>query len=190
MILSDKTLREEIQKGNLIVKPFDPEMVQPASIDLRLANEFRVFKHVNYGLIDVKKDFGEYTELMTISDEEKFVLHPDEFVLGSTREWVEVPGNLVGRIEGKSSLGRLGVIVHATAGFVDPGWKGKLTLEISNVGKIPIALYPGMKIAQFSVMQLTTPADTLYGDKKLGSKYLGQEGPMESKMHKNFHPQE
>ncbi len=190
MILSDKTLKEYITSGKIIVKPFDPSHVQPASIDLTLDNNFRIFKHVNYGLIDIKEDFGEYTEPMTVKDEDKFVLHPDEFVLGSTREWVEIPRDLVGRIEGKSSLGRLGVIVHATAGFVDPGFKGNLTLEISNVGKIPIALYPGMKIAQFSVMQLTTPADVAYGDKKLGSKYLGQQGPMESKMHKNYHTQE
>ena len=187
MILSDVTLKREIEKGSLIVKPFDPACVQPASIDLKLSNEFRVFKHTNHALIDIKENFGEYTELLKIDDGDRFVLHPGEFVLGSTIEWVEVPQHLVGRIEGKSSLGRLGVIVHATAGFVDPGFKGKLTLEISNVGKIPIALYPGMKIAQFSVIQLTEPAETSYGDSRLNSKYQGQEGPVESQIHKNYH---
>jgi len=187
MILSDKTLKREIENGNLVITPFDASCVQPASIDLRLSNEFRVFKHTNHALIDIKENFGEYTELLRVEEGEKFVLHPGEFVLGSTVEWVEVPQSLVGRIEGKSSLGRLGVIVHATAGFVDPGFKGKLTLEISNVGKIPIGLYPGMKIAQFSVIQLTEPAETAYGDKKLNSKYQGQEGPVESQIHKNYH---
>ena len=188
MFLSDKSFKSEIEKGSLIVKPFDPACVQPASIDLKLSNEFRVFKHTNHALIDIKENFGEYTELLKIDDGDRFVLHPGEFVLGSTIEWVEVPQHLVGRIEGKSSLGRLGVIVHATAGFVDPGFKGKLTLEISNVGKIPIALYPGMRIAQFSVIQLTEPAETSYGDSRLNSKYQGQEGPVESQIHKNYHP--
>lgn len=186
MILSDVTLKKEVENGRLVIKPFDTNCLQPASIDLKLASEFRVFKHTNHALIDIKEDFGEYTELLKIGDGDRFVLHPGEFVLGSTLEWVEVPQHLVGRIEGKSSLGRLGVIVHATAGFVDPGFKGKLTLEISNVGKIPISLYPGMKIAQFSVIQLTEPAQTSYGDKKLNSKYQGQQGPEESKIHKNY----
>ena len=186
MILSDRSLLEEIKKGHLVVKPFDESCLQPASIDLRLANEFRVFKHINHALIDTKVPFSEYTELVKVNDGEKFVLHPNEFVLGSTLEWVKVPADLVGRIEGKSSLGRLGVIVHATAGYVDPGFEGNLTLEINNVGKIPVALYPGMKIAQFSVMTMTTAADKPYGSAKLNSKYQGQAGPTESQIHKNF----
>ncbi|MBI4406763.1 dCTP deaminase, partial [Candidatus Micrarchaeota archaeon] len=175
------------QKGKLVVKPFDETCLQPASIDLKLSDEFRVFKHTNHALIDIKQNFGEYTEQIKIKKEESFVLHPDEFVLGSTLEWVEVPDYLVGRLEGKSSLGRLGIITHATAGFVDPGFKGRLTLEISNVGKIPVSLYPGMKIAQFSIIRLTTPVDTPYGSDKLHSKYQGQHGPEESKIHKNYH---
>lgn len=187
MILSDRSLREEIRKGNLVVKPFDESCLQPASIDLKLSDEFRVFKHTNHALIDIKQDFGEYTELLKVNQGEPFVLHPDEFVLGSTLEWVEVPDYLVGRLEGKSSLGRLGIITHATAGFVDPGFRGRLTLEISNVGKIPVSLYPGMRIAQFSIIKLTEPAETPYGSDKLNSKYQGQVRPEESKIHKNYH---
>ncbi len=187
MILSDKSLREEIQKGKLVVKPFDEKCLQPASIDLKLADEFRVFKHTNYALIDIKQNFGEYTDQVKIKNGEPFVLHPGEFVLGSTIEWVEVPDYLVGRLEGKSSLGRLGIITHATAGFVDPGFKGRLTLEISNVGKIPVSLYPGMRIAQFSIIKLTEPAEKPYGSAELNSKYQGQLGPEESKIHRNYH---
>lgn len=186
MILSDRSLLEEIKNGHFIIKPFDESCIQPSSIDLKLANEFRVFKHINHALIDTKIPFSEYTDLVRVNDGEKFILHPGEFVLGSTLEWVKVPNDLVGRIEGKSSLGRLGVIIHATAGFVDAGFEGNLTLEINNVGKIPIALYPGMKIAQFSIMKMTTPADKPYGSKELNSKYHGQQGPTESQIHKNF----
>ncbi|MCX6767125.1 MAG: dCTP deaminase [Candidatus Micrarchaeota archaeon] len=184
MILSDRSIRQELARGRIVVKPFYPNCVQPSSIDLHLSNEFRVFKHSTHPVIDVRKKFGEYTELIKVKDDTPFIIHPNEFVLGSTVENVEIPGDIVGRLEGKSSLGRLGIIIHATAGYVDPGWKGRLTLEISNVGKIPVTLYPDMKIAQLSFLMMTTPADNLYGSKKTNNRYQYQRGPTESKIFK------
>ena len=184
MILSDRTIRQELAAGRIVVRPLYKDCIQPSSIDLHLSSEFRVFKHSSHPVIDVKKKFGEYTELIKVKESEPFIIHPDEFVLGSTIENVEIPGDIVGRLEGKSSLGRLGIIIHATAGYVDPGWKGRLTLEISNVGKIPVTLYPQMRIAQLSFLRMTTPADNVYGSKKTNNRYLNQRGPTESRIFK------
>lgn len=179
MILSDTDIYKEIEKGHVKVIPYNKDRVQPASIDLTLKNSFRVFSHQHAALIDPKQKFTSYTEEVKIKDYNPFIIHPGEFVLGSTIERVEIPIDMVARIEGKSSLGRLGIIIHATAGFIDPGFKGELTLEISNVGKIPVALYPGMRIAQLSLMYLSSPATHPYGEK---NNYQEQTGATESKL--------
>jgi len=184
MILSDRTIKQELASGRLVVKPLYPNCIQPSSIDLHLSKEFRVFKHASYPVIDVKKKFGGYTELVKTKPGQPFIIHPDEFVLGSTVEAVRIPNDMVGRLEGKSSLGRLGIIIHATAGYVDPGFRGKLTLEISNVGKIPVTLYPEMRIAQLSFLQMTTEADNPYGSKRTNNRYQNQGGPTESRIFK------
>ncbi len=181
MILSDTDIIKEIKKGHVKIEPFIEERVQPASIDLTLKNSFRVFSHQHSALIDPKEAINSYTEEVKIEAGKPFIIHPGEFVLGSTQETVEIPTDMVARIEGKSSLGRLGVIIHATAGFVDPGFKGNLTLEISNVGKIPVALYPDMRIAQLSLMYLSSPATHPYGVK---NNYQGQTGATESRLSK------
>lgn len=186
MILSDRTIKERIADGSIIIEPFDEAAVQPSSVDLRLDKFFRVFRNHTLGLIDVKKNLEELTELVEVSDQDPFILHPNEFVLGSTAERIAIESDLVGRIEGKSSLGRLGLLIHTTAGFVDAGWDGQLTLEFSNVASLPITLYPGMKIGQISFMQMTSPADNPYGSSKLGSKYQGQVGPRPSRYWENF----
>lgn len=186
MILSDRTIREEIDQGRIQIEPFDPASVQPSSVDLRLDHRFRVFRNHNRGVIDVKEQMDDLTEPVEIDPEGVFMLHPGEFVLGSTAERITLPNDLVGRIEGKSSLGRLGLLIHTTAGFVDAGFSGYLTLELSNVATLPITLYPGMKIGQISLFKMTTPADVPYGDAKLGSKYAGQVGPTPSQYWRNF----
>ncbi len=186
MILSDRSIKEELAAGRLVVEPLFNKSIQPSSIDLHLSNEFRIFRHSKHPVIDVRKGFGEYTEMIKIKDDEPFIIHPGEFVLGATMERVKVPADLVGRLEGKSSLGRLGIITHATAGFIDAGFDGRLTLEISNMGKIPVALYPGMKIAQVSFIKMTTPAQHLYGSRGVNSKYQHQRGPTESRMFKEY----
>ncbi len=159
MILSDRTIKEEIDAGRIVIDPFDPACVQPSSVDLHVDSEFRVFANSRYPYIDVKQEQPDLTELVETKPDEPFILHPGEFVLGSTLERVALPDDLVARLEGKSSLGRLGLLIHSTAGYVDPGWDGYLTLELSNVANLPITLYPGMKIGQISFFRLTTPAD-------------------------------
>lgn len=188
MILSDRTLREQLDAGRIIIDPLGPNSLQPSSIDLCLDRFFRVFKNHAMGHIDVKQNLEELTELVEVpgSGEEPFILHPGEFVLGSTLERVAVPDDLVARLEGKSSLGRLGLLIHSTAGFVDAGFDGQLTLELSNVANLPITLYPNMKIGQISFQQMTTPADTPYGSSELKSKYKHQQGPMPSRYWENF----
>ena len=188
MILSDHTLREQLDAGRIIIDPLGPNSLQPSSIDLRLDRFFRVFKNHAMGHIDVKQNLEELTELVEVpgSGEEPFILHPGEFVLGSTLERVAVPDDLVARLEGKSSLGRLGLLIHSTAGFVDAGFDGQLTLELSNVANLPITLYPNMKIGQISFQQMTTPADTPYGSSELKSKYKHQQAPMRSRYWENF----
>jgi dCTP deaminase len=188
VILSDRTLREQLAAGRIVIDPFDESLIQPSSIDVRISNLFRVFRNHTRGVIDVKLDMVDLTELIEIPEasEEPFILHPGEFVLGSTLERIGVPDDLVGRVEGKSSLGRLGLLIHSTAGFIDAGFDGHITLELANVASLPITLYPGMKIGQVSFMQMTTPADQPYGTGASGSKYQGQRGPTPSRYFENF----
>jgi dCTP deaminase len=185
LVLSDRTICEEVAAGRLVIDPFDPKAVQPASVDLRLGREFRVFRNYRLPYIDVKKPMTELTDLEVIEDDVPFILHPGEFVLAVTLERVEIPDDLVGRLDGKSSLGRLGLIVHSTAGFVDPGFKGRLTLELTNVANLPITLYYGMPVSQISFSRLTTPADNPYGATK-ASKYQEQSGPEPSRYYLNY----
>ena len=166
--------------------PYDPTCLQPSSVDLHLDREFRVFRNNRYPYIDVRQPQPDLTEIVAIEDEEPFILHPGEFVLGQTLEWVELPDDLVARLEGKSSLGRLGLLIHSTAGYVDPGWKGNLTLELSNVANLPIALYCGMKIGQISFFKMSSPVERPYGSKELGSKYQGQSQPTASEYYRDF----
>ena len=192
MILSDRSLREQLAAGRIVIDPLDESLIQPSSIDVRISNLFRVFRNHTAPVIDVKLDQTEMTELVEMPvDElgvgtEPFMLHPGEFVLGSTLERVAVPEDLVARVEGKSSLGRLGLLIHSTAGFVDAGFDGHITLELANVASLPITLYPGMKIGQVSFMQMTTPAESPYGRGAKGSKYQGQRGPTPSRYFENF----
>ena len=188
MILSDRTIREELAAGRVVIDPLDDSCIQPSSVDLHLDRYFRVFLNHTMGLIDVRQDLEELTQLVEIDDDADaaFILHPGEFVLGSTAERVGLPNDLVARLEGKSSLGRLGLLIHSTAGFVDAGWNGHLTLELSNVANLPITLYPGMKIGQISFLRMTTAADNPYGSAAVGSKYQGQRGPTPSRYWENF----
>ena len=186
MILSDKSIKQQINEGKIVIEPYEPKAVQPSSVDVHLDHRFIVFKNHAMSHIDVKQNLESLTETTTASETEPFILHPGEFVLGSTLERVKLPSDLVGRIEGKSSLGRLGLLIHSTAGFVDAGWDGQLTLEFSNVASLPITLYPGMRIGQISFMQMTSEADNPYGADSLGSKYQGQEGPRASRYWENF----
>jgi dCTP deaminase len=186
MILSDRTIKESIASGRIVIDPFDESYVQPSSIDLRVDRFFRVFENHRYPYIDPKESQEDLTVLVEVSDDEPFILHPGEFVLGSTLERVRLGEDLVARLEGKSSLGRIGLLIHSTAGFVDPGFDGYLTLELSNVANLPIAIYPGMKIGQISFYQLTTAADHPYGSESAGSKYQGQRGPTPSRVHQDF----
>ena len=186
MILSDVSIKEALASGRIEIDPAGPNAIQPSSVDLRLDHRFRVFRNHTRGLIDVKQDLSDLTEMVEMPDDQPFILHPGEFVLGSTLERVKVPNDLVARIEGKSSLGRLGLLIHSTAGFVDAGWNGQLTLELSNVASLPITLYPGMKIGQMSFMQMTTEADNPYGSGEVRSKYQDQVGPVASRYWENF----
>jgi dCTP deaminase len=185
-VLSDRDIRAAIESGDVTIRPYDPRDLQPSSVDLHLDRSFRVFRNNRYPYIDVRAPQPDLTELLRVADEEPFILHPGEFVLGQTLEWVELPVDLVARLEGKSSLGRLGLLIHSTAGYVDPGWKGNLTLELSNVANLPIALYYGMKIGQISFFQMSSPVDRPYGSKDLGSKYQGQSEPTASAFHRDF----
>ena len=186
MVLSDRDIRAEIAAGRIVIDPFIPEAVQPSSVDLHLDRRFRVFRNSRYPYIDVRTDQPELTELVEIAGDDPFILHPGEFVLGSTLERVQLPNDLVARLEGKSSLGRLGLLIHSTAGYVDPGWEGNLTLELSNVANLPITLYDGMKIGQISFQRLSSPAEVGYGDASIGSKYRGQRDPTASLYHRDF----
>jgi dCTP deaminase len=186
VVLSDRDIRSEIAAGRIVIEPFIPEAVQPSSVDLHLDRRFRVFRNSRYPFIDVRADQPDMTELVEIAGDEPFILHPGEFVLGSTLERVALPNDLVARLEGKSSLGRLGLLIHSTAGYVDPGWEGNLTLELSNVANLPITLYDGMKIGQISFQRLSSPAEVGYGDASIGSKYRGQRDPTASLYHRDF----
>lgn len=185
-VLSDATIRRLVEDGRLRIEPWDPGMVQPASVDVRLGRSFRVFHNHRVTAIDLRDPPRDLTEQVVVEQDEPFVIHPGEFCLGRTEEWVELPDDIVARIEGKSSLGRLGLLIHSTAGFVDAGWDGHLTLELSNVANLPIAIYPGMKIGQISFMQMTTAAEFPYGSAEAGSKYRGQRGPTPSRYYLNF----
>ncbi|NLG45608.1 dCTP deaminase [Gordonia sp. (in: high G+C Gram-positive bacteria)] len=187
MLLSDRDIRAEIEAGSLGIDPYDPALVQPSSVDVRLDSLFRVFNNTKYTHIDPAQRQDELTTLVEPGDGEPFVLHPGEFVLGSTLEVCSLPDNLAGRLEGKSSLGRLGLLTHSTAGFIDPGFSGHITLELSNVANLPITLWPGMKIGQLCLLRLTSPAESPYGSASVGSKYQGQRGPTPSKAYLNFH---
>ncbi len=185
-VLSDRDIRAAMQAGRVRLDPYDATCLQPSSVDLHLDREFRVFRNNRYPYIDVRQPQPDLTEIVAIEDEEPFILHPGEFVLGQTLEWVELPDDLVARLEGKSSLGRLGLLIHSTAGYVDPGWKGNLTLELSNVANLPIALYCGMKIGQISFFKMSSPVERPYGSKELGSKYQGQSQPTASEYYRDF----
>jgi dCTP deaminase len=189
MVLSDATISRLLAEGKIEIDPYDDSLLQPSSVDVRVDKLFRVFHNNRYAFIDVKTEQAELTELVEV-DDRPFILHPGEFVLGSTSERVTLPDDLVARLEGKSSLGRLGLLIHSTAGFVDAGWDGHLTLELSNVANLPIALYPGMKIGQISFLRMTTPADAPYGSASVGSKYQGQRGPTPSRYFENFKPRQ
>jgi dCTP deaminase len=186
MLLSDRDIRAEIKADRLRLQPWDPELVQPSSIDVRLDRYFRVFNNSQYTHIDPALQQDELTSLVEPAGDEPFVLHPGEFVLGSTLEVVTLPDDLASRLEGKSSLGRLGLITHATAGFIDPGFSGHITLELSNVANLPITLWPGMKIGQLCVFRLSSPAEHPYGSERYGSRYQGQRGPTPSRSYRNF----
>lgn len=189
MILSDVTIREQLTLGRIVIDPLGEDCIQPSSVDLHVDRYFRVFRNHSQRVIDVREDQSELTELVEIADEDALILHPGEFVLGSTRERVALPDDIVARLEGKSSLGRLGLLIHSTAGFVDAGFDGHLTLELSNVANLPITLYPGMRIGQISFLEMTTPAAQPYGSSGLGSKYQHQRGPTASKYFENFRRQ-
>jgi dCTP deaminase len=186
MVLSDRTIKEQLTKGRIVIEPLDPDDIQPASVDLHLDGSILVFANSRRPYIDVKETLEDLTQMVEIQEDTPFILHPGEFVLGSTLENIELPDDLVARLEGKSSLGRIGLVIHSTAGFVDPGWKGHLTLELSNLARLPITLYRGMKIGQISYLELSTPADRLYGSASLGSKYQGQTVPTASRFSQDF----
>lgn len=187
MLLSDRDIRAEIHAGAIILDPWDPDMVQPASVDVRLDKLFRVFENHRYPSIDPEQDQPELTRLIEVADGEPFVLHPGEFALASTFETVTLGTGIAARLEGKSSLGRLGLVTHSTAGFIDPGFSGHVTLELSNMATLPIKLWPGMKIGQFCFFQLSSPAEHAYGSARYGSRYQGQRGPTPSRSFLNFH---
>jgi dCTP deaminase len=186
VVLSDRTIRHEIEVGRLVFDPYEPAMVQPSSVDVRVDGKFRVFHNARYPFIDVRQPMDDLTELVEISSEDRFILHPGEFVLGQTLERVRLPDDLVARLEGKSSLGRLGLLIHSTAGFVDAGFEGNLTLELSNVANLPITIYYGMPIGQISFMRMDGPVESPYGSGEAGSKYQGQAEPTPSRFYLNF----
>lgn len=188
MILSDRSIREALDAGRIEIDPLDESCIQPSSVDLTMDRYFRVFRNHTTGIIDVKENLEDLTELIEIpgDSDQAFMLHPGEFVLGSTAERIKLANDLVGRLEGKSSLGRLGLLIHSTAGFIDAGWDGHVTLELSNIATLPITLYPGMKIGQVSFLTMTSEADVPYGSSGIGSKYQGQRGPTPSRYWENF----
>jgi len=185
-VLSDRTIKEQLAAGRIVIDPLDENAIQPASVDVRLDSSFRIFKVTTRSYVDVREPVDDLTELVTISPEEPFILQPGAFCLATTLETITLPDDVVARVDGRSSLGRLGLLVHATAGYVDPGWTGKLTLELSNQSQMPIALYYGMRVAQVSFLQLTSAVDRPYGTPGLGSKYRGQTGPTPSRISEDF----
>ena len=186
MLLSDRDILAEIESGRVRLDPYEPSMIQPSSIDVRLDKFFRVFDNHKYAAIDPAVEQPELTRLVETKSGEPFILHPGEFVLGSTYESVGLPDDIAARLEGKSSLGRLGLLTHSTAGFIDPGFEGNVTLELSNTATLPITLWPGMKIGQLCFFQLSSPAEHPYGTGVRGSRYQGQRGPTASRSHLNF----
>ena len=186
MVLSDRSIRQEIDADRIVIEPFDERLVQPSSVDVRVDRRFRVFRNSLYPYIDVRQPMEELTEPVSIDDESPFILHPGEFVLGQTLEKVSLPNDLVARLEGKSSLGRLGLLIHSTAGFVDPGFSGNITLELSNVANLPITIYYGMPIGQISFMRMDQPVEHPYGSGEKSSKYQGQDEPTPSRFYLNF----
>ena len=187
MLLSARDIRAEIDNGRVVLDPWDPALIQPSSVDVRLDKYFRLFDNHKYPVIDPSQDQPDLTRLVEVDPSDGFVLHPGEFVLGSTLEAVTLPDDLAARVEGKSSLGRLGLLTHATAGFVDPGFTGHVTLELSNVATLPIMLWPGMKIGQLAFFRLSSPAEHPYGSATYGSHYQGQRGPTASRSFASFH---
>jgi dCTP deaminase len=187
VLLSDRDIKAEISAGRVALEPYTESMIQPSSIDVRLDRWFRVFENHKYPYIDPSQEQPDLTRMIEPEGDEPFVLHPGEFVLGSTFEVVSLPDDVAGRLEGKSSLGRLGLLTHSTAGFIDPGFSGHVTLELSNVANLPIVLYPGMKIGQLCLFRLSSPAEHPYGSEKYGSRYQGQRGPTPSRSFANFH---
>jgi dCTP deaminase len=187
MLLSDRDIRAEVQNGRVRVEPYEETMVQPSSIDVRLDRFFRVFENHKYSVIDPSVEQSELTREVEVGPKEFFILHPGEFVLASTYEIISLPDDLAGRLEGKSSLGRLGLLTHSTAGFIDPGFSGHITLELSNVANLPVKLFPGMKIGQLCLIKLSSPAEHPYGSALYGSRYQGQRGPTASRSWMNFH---
>jgi dCTP deaminase len=190
VLLSDRDILTELDSGRVQLDPLSRDMIQPSSIDVRLDKFFRVFDNHKYPHIDPAADQSDLTREVEVHSDETFVLHPGEFVLGSTYEVVSLPDDIAARLEGKSSLGRLGLLTHSTAGFIDPGFSGHVTLELANVATLPIKLYPGMKIGQLCFFRLSSPADNPYGSAKYGSRYQGQRGPTPSRSHANFHQTE
>jgi dCTP deaminase len=187
MLMSDRDIRASIEAGQIGLEPLEMGLLQPSSIDVRLDRFFRLFDNHKYAFIDPAEQQDELTRLIEVDPKEPFILHPGEFVLGSTYEFVTLPDDVAARLEGKSSLGRLGLLTHSTAGFVDPGFKGHVTLELSNVATLPIKLWPGMKIGQLCFFKLTSPSEHPYGSEKYSSRYQGQRGPTASRSYKNFY---
>jgi dCTP deaminase len=187
VLLSDRDIRADVDKGRIRLDPYEADMVQPSSIDVRLDRYFRVFENHRYPHIDPASDQPDLTRAVEPDGDEPFILHPGEFVLGSTYEQVALPDDVAARLEGKSSLGRLGLLTHSTAGFIDPGFQGHVTLELSNVATLPIKLWPGMKIGQLCFFRLSSPAEEPYGSARYGSRYQGQRGPTPSRSNQNFH---
>lgn len=187
MLLSDRDILGEVHTGGILLDPWDPGMVQPSSVDVRLDKFFRVFENHRYPSIDPSVEQPDLTRLIETPVDEPFVLHPGEFVLGSTFERVTLGSAVAARLEGKSSLGRLGLLTHSTAGFIDPGFSGHVTLELSNMATLPVKLWPGMKIGQLCFFRLSSPAEYPYGSSQYGSRYQGQRGPTPSRSHLNFH---
>ena len=185
-VLSDRTIKEQLASGRIVIEPLDENSIQPASIDLRLDDTFRIFQVTTRPYVDVREPVEDFTELVTIDHDQPFILQPGAFCLATTLEVITLPDDLVARVDGRSSLGRLGLLVHATAGYVDPGWTGKLTLELSNQSQMPIALYYGMRISQISFFTLSSAVDRPYGSPGLGSKYRGQTGPTPSRISEDF----
>ena len=187
MLLSDRDIRAAIEVRDVVLEPFAAELVQPSSVDVRIDRYYRLFDNHKYAVIDPAQEQPELTRLVEVEPDEPFVLHPGEFVLASTYEVVTPAASIAARLEGKSSLGRLGLLTHSTAGFIDPGFSGHVTLELSNVATLPIKLWPGMKIGQLCFFRLSSPAEHPYGSQGYGSRYQGQRGPTASRSYRNFH---